>query len=179
MVSAFTKTQNNISNIVTQSNIRLNVTEMNTIKMQHMQKHISHRPELSRTVWYTIYTGSCTIPVCFQLPRIKALVTESWNAAVLDSGATNIVAGEVWDSCYIPDLTGEDKKKNQHHATANTCRFGDGKLFPALFNVNIPVWFSNQNLTLNTDIALSDMPLLLSKKSMKKADMNLDSTRNQ
>ena len=28
--------------------------------------------------------------------QLKTLVPESWNAAVLDSGATNTVAGKVW-----------------------------------------------------------------------------------
>ena len=61
-------------------------------------------------------------------------------------------AGEVWCSCYIPSLNKEDKKRNQHHALVNTHIFSDEKLFPALHNVNIPLWLNNQNIMLNTDI---------------------------
>ena len=32
--------------------------------------------------------------------KLKNLLTESWNAAVLDSGVTNTVAGEIWFKCY-------------------------------------------------------------------------------
>ena len=33
--------------------------------------------------------------------QLKTLVSESWNAAVLSSGATNTVAGESWFNCYM------------------------------------------------------------------------------
>ena len=31
------------------------------------------------------------------------------------------------------------RKKIKHHTPGNTCRFGDGKLFPAFQNVDIPI----------------------------------------
>ena len=31
--------------------------------------------------------------------KLKNLVSETWNAAVLDSGATNTVAGKIWFNC--------------------------------------------------------------------------------
>lgn len=46
-------------------------------------------------------------------------------------------------------------------------------------NTSIPVWFTNRNILLNNDIVASDIRLLLSRKPMKKADMNLDYKRNQ
>ena len=37
--------------------------------------------------------------------QIKILASESWNAAVLESGPTNIVAGSVhWDNSPLPSL---------------------------------------------------------------------------
>ena len=56
----------------------------------------------------------------------------------------------------------------------NTYRFGDGKLFPVLQNVGIPISSGSENVMLNTNIVASDITLLLSKKSMKKANMILD-----
>ena len=38
--------------------------------------------------------------------QLKTLVSESWNAVVLDSGATNTVAGKLWNNCYITSLNG-------------------------------------------------------------------------
>ena len=46
-------------------------------------------------------------------------------------------------------------------------------------STSIPVWFRNRNILLNKDIVASDICLLLSRKPMKKADMNLDYKRNQ
>ena len=66
----------------------------------------------------------------------------------------------------------------KHHAPGNTYRFGDGKLFPALQNVDIPISLGSQNVMLNTDIVSRDIPLLLSRKSMKKVNMTLDFTND-
>ena len=43
-----------------------------------------------------------------------------------------------------------------------------------LQNVDIPIILGNKSVMLNTDIVASDIPLFLSRKSMKKADMTLD-----
>ena len=41
--------------------------------------------------------------------QFKTLVSKSWNAVVLDSGATNTMAGEVWRNCYITSLSENEK----------------------------------------------------------------------
>ena len=84
--------------------------------------------------------------------NLKTLVSESWNAAVLDSGATNTVAGEVWCNCYITSLNESEKQKIKQHPSGKTNRSGDGKLVPALKNVDIPISLGRQNVMLNTDI---------------------------
>ena len=43
-----------------------------------------------------------------------------------------------------------------------------------LQNVDIPIILGNKSVMLNTGIIASDIPLFLSRKSMKKADMTLD-----
>ena len=104
--------------------------------------------------------------------QLKTLVSESWT--VLDSGATNTVASEAWYNCYITNLNENEKWKIKHHTPENTGRFGDVKLFPALQNVHIPVSLGSWNVMLNTDITACDIPLLLSRKLMKKVNMTLD-----
>ena len=42
--------------------------------------------------------------------QLKTLALESWNAAVLDSGATNTVTGKVWYNCYITSLNENEKR---------------------------------------------------------------------
>ena len=71
--------------------------------------------------------------------QLRTLVCESWNAVVLDTVATNKVAGESWFNCYISSLS-ENKKQNvQYHPIHNKYRFSNGKLFPTLPNLDIQV----------------------------------------
>ena len=46
--------------------------------------------------------------------------------------------------------------------------------FQHLQDFDIPILLGSQNVILNPDIVASDIPLLLSRKSMKKANMILD-----
>ena len=152
---------------------RINPCDRNDIQLSHMPKHLPYGSELPREIWYSIHTRSCSLPIWFWPSRtfentcIKSL-------AVLDSGATNTVAGEVWNNCYIINLNENEKQNIKHHTTGNTYWLGDGKLFPALQNVDIPISMGSRNVMLNTDVVASDIPLLLSRKSMKKANMTLD-----
>ena len=105
---------------------------------------------------------------------IKNVASESWNAAVLDSGAKNTVAGKEWNNCYISTLSFDEITKTRWHKGSNIYQFGDGNFFTAIENVDIPIVLGKQDVMLNTDIVASDIPLLLSRKSMKKTDMTFD-----
>ena len=105
---------------------------------------------------------------------MKTLVCESWNATVPDCGPTNTVAGESWFNCHMSSLKENEKQKVQYLPVSNTKRFGNGTLFPASQNVNIPIILGHKSVMLNAHIGASDIPLLLSRKSMKKTDMTLD-----
>ena len=106
--------------------------------------------------------------------QIKNLASDSWNAAVLDSGAKNTIAGKEWSNCYISSLSFDEKTKIRCHRGTNIYRFGNGNLFTAIEKVGIPLALGKQHVMPNTDIIVSDIPLLLSRKSMKKNDMTLD-----
>ena len=75
---------------------------------------------------------------------------------------------------YIEILDDQDKAKIVFRDRTNVYRFGDGKNILATRNVNIPVVIGSKQFTLNTDVVPNDIPLLLSKKSMKTANMTLD-----
>ena len=45
---------------------------------------------------------------------------------------------------------------------------------PATKNVDIPIIIANKRVTLNTDVVLKDIPLLLSQEAIKTANMTLD-----
>ena len=74
----------------------------------------------------------------------------------------------------MSSLSENEKQKVNCHPVNNTYRFGKGKLFPALQDVDILLILRHKKVVLNTDVVANDIPLLLSGKFIKKADMTLD-----
>ena len=70
----------------------------------------------------------------------------------------------------LHQLSFDEKIKIRRHKGTNIYRFGDGNLFTAIENVNIPIVLGEQHVMLNTDIVASEILL----KSVKKADVTLD-----
>ena len=58
--------------------------------------------------------------------KLKNLVSDSWNAALFDSGATKTVAGEIWFNSFIQSLNKEEKVKTETSKSNNMYCFGDG-----------------------------------------------------
>ena len=106
--------------------------------------------------------------------KLKNLVAESRNSAILDSRASNTVTGESWINTYIESLDDQDKAKIVFRDSTNVYRFGDSKTILATRHVDIPVVIGSKQFTLNIDVVPKDIPLLLSKKSMKTANMTLN-----
>ena len=102
---------------------------------------------------------------------LEVFVSETLNYALLDSGCNSTVCGENWLKCYLDTL--EDSNIAQM-PSANQFRFGDGKIFHSKGKVNIPATIGNQNVFILTDIVDCEIPLLLSKASMKAANTKLD-----
>ena len=82
-------------------------------------------------------------------------------------------------NCYINGLNSEDKSKIQHHVGANIYRLGYGNLVQAVENVNLSIAMGDYYVMLNTDTVPNDIPPLLSRKSMKRADITTDFKNDQ
>ena len=104
---------------------------------------------------------------------LKSLVAETWNSAVLDCGATSTVCGKAWFDEYILSLVPSDREKIVYTESNKPYRFGDGRVVHAIKGARAPVMLGSQPVLLETDIVDADIPLLLSKKSMKKVGMRL------
>ena len=124
-----------------QTQPRKNPCDRNGIQLRcHICKSIYHMAQNCPERYDTLYTQVVLYQSDLDHPeQLKTLVSDSWNSAVLDSGATNAVAGAVWYNCYITALNENEKQKIKYHTLENTYRFGDGKLFPALQNVDKPM----------------------------------------
>ena len=105
---------------------------------------------------------------------IQNFLEETLNLAVLDSGCTKTVCGEEWLKCYIDSLSEEEKKKIQSYKSNNEFKFGDGKNVTSEKCVSIPCKIAGTNVNVETDVVKSEILLLLSKDSMKKAGTKID-----
>ena len=105
--------------------------------------------------------------------QLPGLVAESWNAAVLDSGATKTVCGRNWFKSFMESLP-DDASPITPVPVSNLYRFGDGNQVEAKENVVLPATLGTKMVGISTDIVDRDIPLLLSRSTMKRAGMSID-----
>ena len=88
----------------------------------------------------------------------------------MDSGCTKTVAGQRWLDVF-EDTVGEQFKKGK---SKNKFRFGKGGSVKSTGMVKLPIQLGDKKVSLMVDIVKVNVPLLLSKESMKKANTVLD-----
>ena len=103
--------------------------------------------------------------------ELKFLMSETWNAALLDSGSDKTACSNEWFSQYVNNLCEQDQQQIQYSERNHMYRFGDGKKVKATHRAKIPALIGNNHIKNRTDVIENDIPLLLSKLSMKKAEM--------
>ena len=104
----------------------------------------------------------------------SSLLKETLDKCILDSGCTKTVCGEKWLVNYLETLSHKDKEKVMYTDDTSSFRFGVGKAYPSKTLANIPIFINNEQVMLKTSIIEADIPLLLSRYSLKKADAHID-----
>ena len=99
---------------------------------------------------------------------------ESFNAAILDSGAPKSVCGTVWLNQYVDSLSKEDKLKISQSPTTSIYKFGCGSKTQAIKRVKFPAMIGKINVMLKADVVDGELPLLLSKDCMKRTKSELN-----
>ena len=102
------------------------------------------------------------------------LLAESANSAVLDSACTSTVAGEIWMNCYMDSLDPTIRDKVVEQSSDTMFKFGGGTVLKSNRKMIFPCSVAGVDCEIEADVVDSDIPLLLSKDSMKKAKMKLD-----
>ena len=110
--------------------------------------------------------------------QFKVFVAESAMSAILDSGASANVAGELWIESYLDGLRDDELSKVKYAESQNTFKFGNDESFRSLYKVTIPATIGENKILINTDVVETTIPLLLSKQAMKKADTQIDFTKD-
>ena len=110
--------------------------------------------------------------------EITPLMAETFGYGLIDTGCGETLAGSIWTNEYIDSLSTENKKLVNHSTYKNVSfRFGDGNVFPAIDCVELPVFIGSQRATLVVHVVDCIVPLLVSLKSIQKAEGIID-TRN-
>ena len=99
--------------------------------------------------------------------RVTHLVEESRSCGILDTGCSTTVSGQKWLDDYLNSLCDEELALVREEKSNCTFTFGDGVTYRS-------VRIGGIRSELSTDVVECNLPLLISKQSMKRGKMVLD-----
>ena len=101
-----------------------------------------------------------------------SFLAETFNFAILDSGCTKTVCGKSWMNVYRQSLSLEENEKIDKSMVSSdrSFKFGDGLLSKSVGKVKVPAKLSGAKVLIETDIVEQEIPMLLSRQSMEKAN---------
>ena len=103
--------------------------------------------------------------------KYKNLSIEARGNAVIDTACASTVAGKIWMDDYINNhLTKKEQNKIVRKTGRRTFRFGAGPTLKSTEELAIPATIAGKEVYIVTDVVDSDVPLLLSMRSLEKAD---------
>ncbi|ESO92681.1 hypothetical protein LOTGIDRAFT_175676 [Lottia gigantea] len=114
-----------------------------------------------------LYTGN-------KAENVAKLGVEAQNSVVLDSACSSTVCGKTWFDNYVNSLDTGEKSKVVKANGSKIFKFGGGTCLKSLAMYTIPATLAGHDVLIKTDVAESDIPLLLSRKAMKSAQVKLD-----
>ena len=107
--------------------------------------------------------------------KMSLFTIEARGAAAMDTCCSGNVAGEQWFDAYLEDLPGDLKEQVVFNENSfRKFRFGNGESLTSIGQYTIPANIIGKPCTIKFDLIKSDIPLLLSKKAMKKANVSID-----
>ena len=80
---------------------------------------------------------------------------------------------------YVNNLSEEEKHNIKSFKSNTEFKLGDGKIVTSEKCISIPCKIAGERLNVVTDVVKSEIPLLLSKESMKKAGTKIDFVKDK
>ena len=118
-------------------------------------------------VYIALYTSHDVVYSC-------ELASEARNCAVLDTACTATVTGKTWLNTYLSSLSEEDLAMVTKKDSNKIFKFGSGDRMKSCGCYTIPAELAGKPITITTDVVNSEIPLLLSLSTMKKARIKLN-----
>ena len=103
----------------------------------------------------------------------EIFVAEAFNAAVVDTACTKTVCGSKWLHQFL-DTFDSQSGQIQCKESCTPFKFGDGKTVYSYQSVKLPATIGSVNCYIETEVVDCEIPLLLSKDSLKRAETVLD-----
>ena len=125
--------------------------------------------ELLNKVQSTLFQFTST-----KFDEISGFLSETANLAIIDCGCTCTVIGESNYKTFIDTLSEKQKKILHEEPSSVSFKFGDNPIVQSHKRATLPVKLNGVECTLQTEVVRKDIPLLLSKSSMKKANTRID-----
>ena len=100
----------------------------------------------------------------------EIFMLESSGSAVIDTACTRTVCGKRW----FKKFEGELNQDIPTEKSSRTFKFGDGKVVHSFSRATLPAKIGHTYCNIETEIVEADIPLLLSKSSLKRAGTVLD-----
>ena len=97
-------------------------------------------------------------------------LAESFGSAILDTGCTKTVCGELW----LKDFTKKSNAVLKTSPSSSVYRFGDGDLVRANKQVVLPMNLGGEPFSLECDVVSDDVPLLISLPTMESTGTVID-----
>ncbi|XP_014051020.1 uncharacterized protein isoform X1 [Salmo salar] len=101
-------------------------------------------------------------------------IVESLGSAVIDTACTRTVCGAKWLDSYVSELNMKEVQNMIDIPSNRAFKFGDGRIVHSTKRVKIPAKIGQTKCHIETEVVPTDIPLLLSKASLKKAGAVLD-----
>lgn len=101
-------------------------------------------------------------------------ITEKEGHAILDTACSSTVCGQGWLKAYVNTLSEEAKENIEMMDSNKKFRFGGGEVFKSCGNYTIPACLAGKAVKIKVDVVKSEIPLLLSKDSMKAARIKIN-----
>ena len=107
--------------------------------------------------------------------ELSEFTREALNCAALDTCCSSSVSGKVWLDTYLESLDEIRRRQVKGPVRSDKLfKFGNNGRLPSQGSYKIPITLANKEVMLEMDVVESDLPLLLSKKAMKTAQMKID-----
>ena len=93
---------------------------------------------------------------------------------ILDTGCVTTVCGEPWMEQYVNGLTRKERDNIRKEQEQKLFKFGDNDPVSSNLVHIIPACISGKAVNIRTHVVKEDIPLLLSKESMKTVGTKID-----